>query len=149
MSRSLDRRSGPWWRCPFVRSPAGVVIIEPTHAGEQGEPPISAALLAVTSQSDAVVVSGDLDAFTAPVFVRALLPLIERGGVVRVDARQVDFCGRAGVQALNDAAHRLDARGRLVVLDPPTAVRRAFDVFDLHGAVDIVPSGRCTGRRTG
>jgi anti-anti-sigma factor len=73
-----------------------------------------------------LVVHGDIDHATAPSFAAALAPLVEQGGVLRVDLSRVAFMGSSGVHVLTDAASAIGGRGSVVVCDPSAAVRRVL-----------------------
>lgn len=95
--------------------------------------------LSVEHAGGAIVVDGDVDMATAQELAAALAPWLLPGAEVRVNVAGVSFLGSSGMRVLHQAAAGLGATGRLVLVAPSPAVRRALDVFGAsfdarHGA---------------
>jgi anti-anti-sigma factor len=85
-----------------------------------------------------VVVTGELDRATAPTLAAALVPLIEVGGQLRIDTRQLTYIGAAGLHVLDDAAHAIGDHGRVVVFDPSPIMLRAIGLVNAQRVVDVI-----------
>ena len=79
-----------------------------------------------------VVLSGEVDIFTAPQFKECLLELLD-SGVKRlvVDLSEVTFLGAAGLRAIAEASERAGRIGtRVCVVSSRHGVQRALSVLD-------------------
>lgn len=99
-------------------------------------------LIELSARSDVLFVSGDVDRTTALRLAAELWPLVERGGQVSVDCHEVSFMSAAGVRVLDHVAKMLGPQGRLVVLDPSFAVRRALEIVGVQQRIEVRESGR-------
>ena len=72
-------------------------------------------------------VSGALDEDTAPMLAGVLRPVATRGGTVQVDLAGLEGVDASGFAVLLDIAHAIGRRGRLVLRDPPPAIRRLIE----------------------
>ncbi len=90
-----------------------------------------------------MAVAGDIDRLAAPMLAGHLAPLIAGGGHVCVNFVTSPFSGSPGRESSTTRRRNWGDRGRLVVLDPSVAVRRAFELIGLHDAIDLRPPARC------
>ena len=96
--------------------------------------------LSVTTGADGtVVVSGEVDLYTAPLLERAVESAMERGeGNVVIDMTDVRFMDSAGLNIIIRCFKPLDAQGRRVVLrHPQEAVRRTLELGGIVTLVDL------------
>lgn len=86
-----------------------------------------------------VSVSGDVDLSTAPMLERALLTAIAEGATtIAVDMSECCFVDSAGIHALLQAQAELKRTGgRLSLISPARAVRRALEVSRLERAFSV------------
>ncbi len=89
----------------------------------------------VISQNDgALVVSGELDAHTAPQLAEAIGNV--SGDAIVVDMAGVEFVDSSGLRALIDAHQAAEAADRrLVIREPSSSVQR---LFDISGVLDYL-----------
>jgi anti-sigma B factor antagonist len=96
--------------------------------------------LSVTTDPDgSVVVSGEVDLYTAPMLERAVESVVKRGeGNLVIDLAAVRFMDSAGLNVLIRAFKPLDAQGRRVVLrSPQESVRRTLELGGIVTLVDL------------
>ena len=88
--------------------------------------------------------TGELDTTGASVLARALDPLTVGGAVIQLDLSDLTFMDSTGINALCNAAQRLGDRGRIVLVDPTSSVRRLLEITGLDDIFDIddAPSSR-------
>ncbi len=86
--------------------------------------------------SASVIITGDLDAHTAPELDGILGGVIAlEDGPVIVDLSAIDFVGSAGAHSLLDARRELFGRGRrLELFGVPTTVARLLDIVGWDAA---------------
>ncbi|MBX6768477.1 MAG: STAS domain-containing protein [Actinomadura rubrobrunea] len=85
-----------------------------------------------------VRVRGEIDVVTRPRFEQAMFEVIDTGGPMIVDMRQVTFCDSTGLNAVVAANRRAIERGVPIALVAlPPRVRR---VFRITGVDEFVPT---------
>lgn len=90
------------------------------------------AVLHIASTVDGLVLTGEIDAHTAPRLARLLTPLPGTSGDVTVDLGGVDFVDSSGLGVLIDAHRRAAGEGRRFVLARPSpAVVRLLEISGL------------------
>lgn len=95
--------------------------------------------MTVTVDGSTVVVSGEVDDANRSQLADALLPVVAKGGDVKVDVRRVTFMDSAGVAVLVHARHvAVDNGGSMVVL-ASHIVHRALTVLALETLLGLVP----------
>lgn len=83
-------------------------------------------LLVITPGDDGLIVTGEIDAHTAPTLAEALSG---SGADVRLDMSGVQFVDSSGLRVLIEAHQRAEAAGgRLTIADPSDAVRRLLEI---------------------
>jgi anti-anti-sigma factor len=86
----------------------------------------------------AVEVAGAVDLLTAPTLGEAVKRAQSSASSVRLDMRQVEFLGSAGLSVLVDAARRAgESDGRLAIVATHHAVLRAVQVTGLDAVLRI------------
>jgi anti-anti-sigma factor len=94
-----------------------------------------------------VRLSGELDLWSAPELVEALMPRIAHGGDLVVDLAAVTFMDGAGLRPLLAAANRLAGRGRVFLKSPSSPVYRVLDLVHAERFPNIEIEGGSTGSR--
>jgi anti-anti-sigma factor len=87
-----------------------------------------------------VVLTGELDPYTAPRFADAIDPLQREESVsqIVVDLAGVRFIDSSGLRVLIAAEHALAERGgRLVLRAPSPATRRLLEITDLLDRLNV------------
>jgi anti-sigma B factor antagonist len=93
--------------------------------------------LTVTNVDGVLVVSGELDAHTAPSLVQALASVDGVNAVV--DMSDVEFVDSSGLRALIDAHQSAEAMGgRFVIRQPSPTVSRLFEISGVNEYLHIV-----------
>lgn len=93
-------------------------------------------LLQITSSSDGLVVSGEIDAHTAPALAAAIADT--NGATIVVDLAGVEFVDSSGLRVLIDAHQQaLDDDRALRLVNPSDAVRRLFDISGVDGYLNV------------
>ncbi|WP_242910986.1 STAS domain-containing protein [Actinomadura terrae] len=92
-------------------------------------------------------VRGDIDVVSRARFERALFEVVDAGGPLVVDMRQVTFCDSTGLNAIVAANRRALERGTLVALAglPPRVLR----VFRITGIDKFIPIHDTLGEALG
>jgi anti-sigma B factor antagonist len=89
--------------------------------------------LEIAPTTGGVVLSGEIDAHTAPTLAGWLAPLQGAGTDVLIDLAGVDFIDSSGLGVLIDAHRRaVDAGRRLVLERPSPAVVRLIEISGLR-----------------
>lgn len=83
------------------------------------------------SDSGSLVLSGEVDFFSAPDFGRLLELACERGEQVSLDLSALEFIDHHGLEILAGHAQRLTARGGCTIHNPPPVVDRLCDLLEL------------------
>jgi anti-sigma B factor antagonist len=99
--------------------------------------PDAPARLTIDSDSSPIVVTGEIDAHTAPQLAEhfALLPA---GGDIELDMSGVDFMDSSGLRVLIEVHQRADAAGRqLIVCRPSTSVARLIEISGLSNLLNV------------
>lgn len=90
--------------------------------------------------SNAISVSGELDAYTAPTLAERFATLTTDDGDVLVDLAGVTFIGSSGLHVLIELQQRLGASpSGLVLRSPSPTVLRLFEIVGLGGHFTIAP----------
>ncbi len=94
----------------------------------------------VDASTHVVVVSGEIDIFTAPEFKSVIGEALDGGrDVVVVDLTGATFIDSSSLGVLISAHRRLSQRGgRLVVATDVPAVRKTFEITGLDAVLDVV-----------
>ena len=87
-----------------------------------------------------VVVTGDLDCYTAPQLRSALVALVDDGARnITLEVASTQFVDSTGLSVLVGGLKRLREHGGNMVLKAPTpATMRLFEITGLHTVFDIV-----------
>ncbi|MFK8023397.1 MAG: STAS domain-containing protein [Ilumatobacter sp.] len=94
--------------------------------------------LNITTSSDELVVSGELDAHTCGGLVDALEPLPGEGDI-RLEVSGVGFMDSSGLRALIGAHQSAEAAGRkLLIVRPTKAVARIIEISGLDDHLNVV-----------
>lgn len=80
---------------------------------------------------------GELDMATAPQLMAAGEPLLDDEGDVRLELADLTFVDSTGMRAIFTLASRL-SNGRLVLVDPSSAVLRVLELTGLGDVPEIV-----------
>jgi len=81
--------------------------------------------------------TGELDIASAATLARALEGPVEHGGVVGLDVAELTFMDSTGIKVLVHARRLLGERGRVVLFEPTSAVRRVIQICGLHEMFDL------------
>lgn len=85
-----------------------------------------------------VRVQGDIDVVSRARFEEALFDVVDTGGPLVVDMRQVTFCDSTGLNAIVAANRRAQERGAQVSLAAlPPRVQRVFHITGLDKLIPI------------
>jgi anti-anti-sigma factor len=87
--------------------------------------------IATTDDPRGLRLAGEVDLATVNDLTAALEPLVREGGDITIDLTEVPFLGSSGVQVLIRALDTLHGRGRLLLANPGTSVRRLLQVMGL------------------
>jgi len=74
---------------------------------------------------------GEIDLATVDDLTAALEPHVREGGDITLDVAGVRFMGSSGAQVLIRALVSLEGRGRLVLVQPVSSVRRLIEIMGL------------------
>jgi anti-sigma B factor antagonist len=89
----------------------------------------------IVSHDGRIVVTGDVDADTAPLIARALAKL---SGSVELDMSGVDFLDSSGLRILIGTHQSLEQRDSVLrIVDPSPAVLRIFQLTNVDGYLHI------------
>ncbi|MFD1427086.1 anti-sigma B factor antagonist [Kroppenstedtia sanguinis] len=89
-----------------------------------------------------LIVSGEVDAYTAPQLRERLMPLCQKIGEVRLDLSQVEYMDSTALGVLIGAYKQLRARqGRLVLTGMSPRLKRLFRITGLTEVMDIEENG--------
>jgi anti-sigma B factor antagonist len=88
----------------------------------------------VTHGALSLRVSGELDLLTAPRLEEVLEGQIEQGANVTFDLDGLGFIDAAGLRVLVGVRRSVGSRGRVLLRDPGTVVRRVLSLTGLDGA---------------
>jgi anti-anti-sigma factor len=91
-------------------------------------------LLTITKTDQGLRVEGELDIASAPELSQALRDIDAPANPVVLDFSEVSFMDSSGLRALLEAAESMDGSGPLVLLHPPSNVRRVLEI-SLPGGV--------------
>lgn len=100
----------------------------------------SASSETVDASTEVVIVSGEIDIFTAPEFKGIISKAIDSGrDVVIVDLSAATFIDSSSLGVLISAQRRLSLReGRLMVASDVPAVRSTFKITGLDAVLEVV-----------
>ena len=88
-----------------------------------------------TGADGALVLSGEIDSFTAP----ELATRLGEDGIAVIELSEVTFIDSSGLRALVEAhQRRLEAGSSLTLRSPSAAVQRLLEISGLHGHLDVV-----------
>lgn len=130
--------------CEYDRrdvDPATVPAFATLHDGVHGgDPAFEGPLLRVAPRADAVGLrlEGEADVSNRDVVRRAVEPLLAHGGDVRLDLSGLRFLDVTVASTLVLGAQRLPAGRRLVVEEPPRALRRMLAVRAWGALSDVL-----------
>ncbi|MEM1332083.1 MAG: STAS domain-containing protein [Actinomycetota bacterium] len=94
--------------------------------------------LLITPDDAGFVLSGEIDAHTAPELEDALSMRIEQQPALRLDMRAVTFMDSSGLRALIGATNETRSRGGDVTVQSPTAVvRRLIEISGLSDHLSV------------
>lgn len=83
-------------------------------------------LLVITPSDDGLIVTGEIDAHTAPTLAESLAG---SGAGVRLDMSGVQFVDSSGLRVLIEAHQRAEeSGGQLTIANPSDAVRRLLEI---------------------
>lgn len=95
-----------------------------------------------SEQATTLVVSGEVDVFTAPQLREKLVPLCQENREVYLDLSQVDYMDSTGLGVLIGAYKKLRSRGgRLVLTGMSPRLKRLFHITRLTNVIDIEEDG--------
>lgn len=95
-----------------------------------------------SEQATTLVVSGEVDVFTAPQLREKLMPLCQENREVYLDLSQVDYMDSTGLGVLIGAYKKLRSRGgRLVLTGMSARLKRLFHITRLTNVIDIEEDG--------
>jgi len=96
----------------------------------------------VQDQRPVLVLSGELDAATAPHFADAALAIVDQGARdVIIETSGLTLCDSTGLSVFVQVAGRLRAQaGRLALVAPSEPVRRALEAGGLSHAFVVAPT---------
>jgi anti-sigma B factor antagonist len=81
--------------------------------------------------------SGELDLCSAPALTAALEGPTKRGGTIGLDLTDLTYMDSTGIHVILNTVHLLGERGRLVLYNPSSMVRRLIEICGLAGTIDI------------
>jgi anti-anti-sigma factor len=83
--------------------------------------------------------AGELDLAAAPRLTEALLDFASSEGEVHLDLSEVGFLDSSGLRAILALARSRGDAGSVVLLDPPAAIVRIFEIMgiDEHPGIEI------------
>ncbi|OYD06777.1 STAS domain-containing protein [Paludifilum halophilum] len=91
-----------------------------------------------TGQSTMLVVSGEVDAYTAPQLREKLMPLCEQNREVYLDLSRVDYMDSTGLGVLIGAYKSLRSqKGRLVLVGVSPRLSRLLKITGLTEIIEI------------
>jgi anti-anti-sigma factor len=85
-----------------------------------------------------VFAAGEVDLGTRSILANAITEGFAKGSRVIVELSRVRHLDASGIRVLQGAANAYGPRIVVVIAKP--AMRRLFDILDLHGVVSVVPS---------
>ncbi|GGA48722.1 anti-sigma factor antagonist [Kroppenstedtia guangzhouensis] len=89
-----------------------------------------------------LIVSGEVDAFTAPQLREKLMPLCQKMREVHLNLSQVDYMDSTALGVLIGAYKQLRSRkGRLVLTGMTPRLKRLFRITGLTEVIDIEEDG--------
>lgn len=102
--------------------------------------PSSPSRLVITDQGPcSIVVSGEIDAHSAPVLAERLSQCAAADTDIVIDMSAVTFMDSSGLRVLIDAQHRVDpAAHGLVLQSPSAAVVRLFEIAGLDDHFTLI-----------
>jgi anti-anti-sigma factor len=84
---------------------------------------------------------GRIDSLTSPDFEKALLPLVDRSGLVVIDCAKLTYVSSAGLRVFLAAAKAAKAKGGKIVLCSLTqGVQEVFTVSGFSKIIDMHPT---------
>jgi anti-sigma B factor antagonist len=89
---------------------------------------------------EVLLVSGEVDLFTAEQLGQALESAVQPAAPLIVDLSRVGFLDSAGVRALMVAEGKAAACGSRLLLVPSEAVSRVFEIAGLNPALRLYPT---------
>ncbi len=96
--------------------------------------------LEITQVAEALVVRGELDAYSAPLLADRLAISAAEGDAVRLDLSGIDFIDSSGLRALVDGHQQSEAAGRRLVLSRPSpVVTRLLEISGLTEHLHVEP----------
>ena len=84
---------------------------------------------------------GRLDSLTAPAFEAALVPLVDRAGVVVIECSKLTYVSSAGLRVFLTAAKTAKSKGGKIVLCAlASGVQEVFTVSGFSKIIDMHPT---------
>lgn len=84
-----------------------------------------------------ITVRGEVDMHTAPELWRSAATVLEPGGRVVIDVREVAFMDSQGVKVLARAVQEVGETGEVTVRGAQPPVRRVIEVTGLHRMITL------------
>jgi anti-anti-sigma factor len=106
-------------------------------AAERTELFASSGLAISTAGPGALALAGELDMSNADALADAIAVAAHGGDALVIDMRELTFIDVAGLRAIHAASRRFGRRGDMVLLSPPSMVRRMMPVLGIDGALTL------------
>jgi anti-anti-sigma factor len=92
----------------------------------------------IDEEAGLAVLRGELDLSSVETLVRAVGPLVGRGGRLEIDMEAVRFVDSTGLQGLLCLAEMLGPDGRVTIVRPRRGLCRLLDIAGLGGRFELV-----------
>jgi anti-anti-sigma factor len=97
--------------------------------------------IAATEEARSLALAGELDLATTPMLLDRADVLLEGTGDLRLVLAEVTFIDSQGIRAFIQLARALDGRGRLVLAEPSSEVRKLFDIVRVDDFPNVIVEG--------
>jgi anti-anti-sigma factor len=97
--------------------------------------------IAATENGRSLALAGELDLATTPMLLDRAELLLEDPGDLRLVLTEVTFIDSQGIRAFIRLARALDGRGRLVLAEPSSEVRKLFDIVRVDDFPNVIVEG--------